>query len=152
MAGQFKTIISTFNKLEHPDFTSHILKENCAIDENVNPTTVSAFINTAFRMGIITKSPITNPIGRGPRMMYTKVRNVTGDETYKLTNSPDCVHFKREIDKAYNARIKPPVSPPVKVKQKDGVVNVRAYSRKKPGKENIAIKDHGDRTVITIFK
>jgi hypothetical protein len=106
-------------------------------------------------MQAIGKEPIPNP-GKGPRVLYKKLRSITKQEAFKLTTWEHCINFKKEIDRAYHKRLRLVAQAKqvvnAKAKKKDNPILVKSHSKRKYGKEIFSVKEHKDKTVVTIYK
>ncbi len=138
MGNQFKTLIDLVNvSPKYVGFTTRDMKSKT--EKTVKPTAVNSFISTAFRMGVLARTPIMNP-GRGPKLRYTILRPFTKVEATRLTSYPDCIEFKKEIDAAF------------KTSQKKLSVKVEGVKVTHSPDKAVFINNHKDKTVITIFK
>jgi len=156
MAGDFKTIITHFNKLDVSNiFTSTEMKA-ALVGAIKTPGNVSSFLATAYKMGVIEKDPIENRIGRGPRFIFMKTRSITKSELHKLTTRPDCFTFKKEIEKRFMKSIKGVTSPRKKIHKKTKTprrtMPIKSHYRTKPSRKTVSITEHPDKTTITIYK
>jgi hypothetical protein len=159
--ADFKTIINHFNKMEIANiFTSTEMKATL-MDVIKTPNSVSSFLTTAHKMGVVEKHPIENRIGRGAKFNFMKVRSVTKNELHKLTTRPICFEFKKEIDRKFIQSIagvtKPrPVRKKIQKKNKQShhrkTVSVKSHQRIKRSKKTVSITEHPDKTIITIYK